>query len=219
MMLFQDRLQAGDKLAQRLRELKIPLQDPIILGIPRGGVPVGERVAETLGAPLDTIVLRKLPIPASPEAGFGVVTMDKTTIFNEEMLSHIYLSDKAIQEIVDEVYAEVLRRNRVYRKGRTFPSLDGRSVILTDDGLATGFTMLGAVRFAKKRKAGQTIAAVPVAHRGAYDLVRDECDQTVVLHISDQPYFAVASFYDQFPDMRDEEVVSYLEKKSTGKKM
>jgi putative phosphoribosyl transferase len=218
MMFFEDRLQAGEELAKKVKELEPLLKDPIVLGIPRGGVPVGDRVAEAICAPLDTIVLRKLPIPASPEAGFGVVTLDKTTIFNQEMLSYIHLSDRTIQRIVDEVYAEVLRRNRIYRRGRPFPSLEDRSVIITDDGLATGFTMLGAVRFSKKRGAGETIVAVPVAHQGAYNLVSAESDRTVALYVSRQPYFAVASFYGRFPDMSDEEVVRYLHKKRTCRK-
>lgn len=211
MILFRNRIDAGVKLARELSVLKPDLKDPIVLGIPRGGVPVGYCIATDLKAPLDTIVLRKLPIPHNPEAGFGAVTLDKVAIFNEELLSAMDISKPEMNRIIENVYREVLRRNQVYRDDKLFPLLDKRSVILTDDGLATGFTMLAAIKFVKKRKAGQIIAAVPVAHRDAYDLVKKESDKTVVLHISDDFYFAVASFYKEFPDMSDRDVVSYLE--------
>jgi putative phosphoribosyl transferase len=212
MILFSDRLQAGDFLAKKLSLFKSQLKDPIVLGIPRGGIPIGYRLAKSLASPLDTMVLRKLPMPTDPEAGFGAVTLDRTVIFNQELLSFIHLDDDQIDKIIHDVYQEVLRRNQVYRKGRPFPSLEKRSVILADDGLASGFTMLAAVKFVRKRKAQEVIVAVPVAHRQAFDLVRSESDQMVVLHISDAPYFAVASFYREFPEMSDQEVISYLEK-------
>jgi putative phosphoribosyl transferase len=212
MVLFNDRLQAGDFLAEKFSLLKPQPKDPIVLGIPRGGIPVGSRLAKSLASPLDTIVLRKLPIPTNPEAGFGAVTLDKTVIFNQELLPFIHLDNDQIDQIIHDVYQEVLRRNQVYRKGKPFPSLEKRSVILSDDGLASGFTMLAAVKFVRKRKAGEVIVAVPVAHRQAYDLVRSESDGMVVLHISDAPYFAVASFYQEFPEMSDREVISYLKR-------
>lgn len=210
---FTDREQAGDILAEKLAVLKPRFTNPIVLGIPRGGVSVGYRISKELDIPLDIIVLRKLPVPYNPETGFGAVTLDKTVIFNEELMMRMNLSQKEINEIIDDVYVEVLRRNKVYRKNKPFPSLSGRSVILTDDGLATGFTMLAAVRFAKKNKAKEIIVAVPVAHRQSYELVKKEADKTIVLHVSDLPYFAVASFYDEFPDMSDKGVIAYLEEK------
>lgn len=212
MPIFRDRQEAGNILVKKLLPLKPELADGIVLGIPRGGVPIGFLVAKELECPLDIIVLRKLPIPDNPEAGFGAVTLDKIPILNETLLSQINLSQRQINRIVDGVYEEVLRRNRVYRHNKPFPSLNGRSVILTDDGLATGYTMLAAVEFAKRKNAAQIIVAVPVAHREAYNIVKKEADEVVVLHISDFPYFAVASFYKEFSDMSDEEVVSYLER-------
>ncbi len=209
---FTDREQAGDILAQKLAVFNPRFTSPIILGIPRGGVPIGYRISQTLEIPLDVIVLRKLPVPYSPETGFGAVTLDKTTIFNNDLIRQFKLHKEEINEIINEVYKEVLRRNIAYRKNKPFPLLSGRTVILTDDGLATGFTMLAAVHFAKKNKAKEIIVAVPVAHRQSYELVKEEVDKIIVLHISDLPYFAVASFYDEFPDMSDKEVIGYLEK-------
>lgn len=213
MVIFNSRQEAGSILAAELMAAKPKLKNPIVLGIPRGGVPIGFLIAKALNCPLDAIVLRKLPIPNNPEAGFGAVTLDKTVIFNEALLAQVYLTKDKINRIVDNVYKEVLRRNRVYRWNKPFPLLEGRSVILTDDGLATGYTMLAAIKFAKAKGAFKTTAAVPVAHREAYKLVKKEADETIVLHISDYPFFAVASFYREFPDMSDEEVIHYLEDK------
>lgn len=211
MVIFSDRRQAGEALAERLAPLKPRLKDPIVLGIPRGGVPIGLLAAKALECPLDTVVLRKLPIPHNPEAGFGAVTLDKIAILNKALLAQINLSETQASRIIDNVYKEVLRRNSVYRRDKSFPDLGGRSVILTDDGLASGYTMLAAVEFSKRRGAAEIIVAVPVAHRQAYDLVKKKADEVIALHISGLPYFAVASFYREFPDMSDEEVVSCLE--------
>lgn len=197
-------------MAEKLTTFKPYFTDPIVLGIPRGGVAVGYRIREALKAPLDAIVLRKLPVPDNPEVGFGAVTLDKTVIFNEPLLVSLQLTRAEIDIIVDTVYKEVLRRNNAYRKQKVFPSLEKRSVILTDDGLATGVTMLAAVRFVKNKKPKEIIVAVPVAHKQAYTIVRNEANKVVVLHISDLPYFAVASFYDEFPEMSDKQVISFL---------
>ncbi len=211
-VLFENRADAGQKLAQSLRELQQVLKKPIVLGIPRGGVPVGNVLAKTLGCELDTIVLRKIPIPSDPEAGYGAVTIDKTVILNQEMLSHLRLSQEEMDQGIEEVYQEVKRRNEVYRKGRNFPELKGRSVILTDDGLATGYTMLTAVKFCQKKKPREIIVAIPVASDSAAELIKPEVDHFIVLHISHSFYFAVASFYNKFEDMMDGEVVEILEK-------
>lgn len=210
MVYFSSRKEAGVVLSQKFLPLKDKLRDPIVFGIPRGGVSIGFQVAKALDCSLDTIVLRKLPLPEDPEAGFGAVTLDRTTILNERILSQVNLSSHFIERIIDNVYKEVLRRNRVYRKDKTFPDLNERSVILTDDGLATGYTMLAAIKFVKEKGTQEIIVGVPVAHREAYNLVKQQVDKVIALHISDLPFFAVASFYREFPDMSDQEVVSYL---------
>jgi len=211
-ILFKDRIDAGKRLAQILNEKRSQFKNPIVLGIPRGGVPVGYVLAKDLNCELDTIVLRKIPIPSDPEAGYGAVTVDKTIILNQEMLPHLHLSKEEMDQGVEEVYQEVKRRNQVYRKGRNFPELKGRSVILTDDGLATGYTMLTAVKFCQGKRPKETIVAVPVSSDSAAELVKPEADHFIVLHISHSFYFAVASFYQRFEDMLDEEVVEILEK-------
>lgn len=210
MVIFRNRLEAGEILAKKLLELKLKIENPIVLGIPRGGVPIASQIAKALHCDFDAIVLRKLPIPENPEAGFGAVTLDKTAIFNETLLRQINLSKHSINKIIDRVYKEVLRRNQVFRKDKPFPVLEGRSVLLTDDGLASGYTMLAAIKFAREKNAGEIIVASPVAHKEAFELAKSSADKILVLHISRLPYFAVASFYEEFPDMSDDEVIAFL---------
>jgi putative phosphoribosyl transferase len=210
MIIFRDREDAGARLAQRLHEMKPGLRDALVLGIPRGGVPIGFHIAKILNAPLDILVLRKLPIPDDPEAGFGAVTLDKIPLFNVSLLEKISLSEREISEIVSEVAKEVDRRNKRYRGKKPFPVIEGRSVILADDGLASGFTMLAAIRFVREHKARDVVVAVPVAHEEAFRLIEKKSDKIIVLHISTETFFAVASFYREFPDMKDEEVVAFL---------
>lgn len=210
MKFFTDRDEAGEELTKEFMEKGFSLRQPIVLGIPRGGIPVGYPLAKDLEADLEVVVVRKLPIPESPEAGFGAVTLDKTVLLNEELLGQILLTENQITKIVDDVYAEVLRRDRIYRGNKKFPDLENRSVIITDDGLASGYTMLSAIEFCRKKVPKEIIAASPVAHRNSYDLIKKSADSIVVLHISDFPYFAVASFYEKFPDMSDEEIIAYL---------
>jgi putative phosphoribosyl transferase len=212
MRLFADRDEAGEKLAREFVKRGFSLKQPMVLGIPRGGIPVGYALAKDLEADLDVVVVRKLPIPESPEAGFGAVTLDRTVFLNDELVGQIFISETEITKIVDYVYAEVLRRNRIYRGDKSFPDLKDRSVIITDDGLASGYTMLSAIEFCRKKAPEKIIAASPVAHKNSYDLIEKSADSIVVLHISDFPYFAVASFYEEFPDMSDEEVIAYLKK-------
>lgn len=212
MAIFASRQEAGQLLSKKISELKLQIVNPIVLGIPRGGLATGYPVAKSLNAPLDAIVLRKLPVPDNPETGFGAVAIDKTAIFNDDLLARLFLTKAEVKHIVDDVYQEVLRRNRVYRANRPFPELAKRAVILTDDGLATGITMLAAIQFAKRKKADKIIVAVPVAHQEAYEKVKKEADTAVALAVSGSGYFAVASFYREFPEMTDEQAVEYLQK-------
>lgn len=212
MVLFKDRDDAGRRLAQRIRESGLCLENPIVLAIPRGGVPIGYCLAQRLRCVLEVLVLRKLPLPDNPEAGFGAVTLDKTVVLNEKLLQILLLSKNHLDRIIADVYREVLRRDRAYRGQRVFPALKNCSIILTDDGLASGYTMLSAVEFTRKHQAKNIIVASPVAHRQAYQLVKRKADGVITLYISQAAYFAVASFYQEFPGMDDEEVLTYLKR-------
>jgi putative phosphoribosyl transferase len=212
MILFEDRFDAGNKLTEEIISLEYEFRNPLVLGIPRGGLAVGYPLAKKLKCPLEPVMLRKLPIPFNQEMGFGTVDLDKKVILNEELIKKGYVSEKVIQPIVEEVYREVLRRDKAYRGNRPFPELKNRSVLIADDGLATGFTMLAAVRFARKREAEEIVVTVPVAHHESYHLVKKEVDDIICLNISRGFSFAVASFYMSFPDMNDAEVIKILKK-------
>ncbi|MBI2368742.1 MAG: phosphoribosyltransferase [Deltaproteobacteria bacterium] len=207
---FATRVRAGEQLAERLATRA--LTDPIVLGIPRGGLPVGVPIAQRLGCPLDAIVLRKVPVPWSPEMGYGAVTLDATRVMNAPLLRRLKLTPEEVDRDVARVYEEVLRRDRIYREGRPFPPLQGRSVILTDDGLATGYTMLAAVVFARKHQPQKVLVAVPVSSDTAAELLRAAADDLICLYVSEAPSFAVANFYEDFSDMTDEEVLQWLKR-------
>lgn len=206
-VLFLDREDAGNKLAETYRG---PREDLVVLGIPRGGIPVGYRLARELGGVFDVLVARKLPVPHNPEAGFGAVAPDGSLYLNEEMLRHLPLSGEQVRAIASRVLVEVRRRLKVYRGDRPFPELERKNVILTDDGLATGYTMIAAVEMVRKMEPASVIVAVPVSPENTARRVRPLVDHFHCLHVSDRYPFAVADFYIDFHDLTDEEVLAYL---------
>ncbi len=205
--MFKDRRDAGRRLAGRLSLYR---HNAVVLAIPRGGVPVGYEVARALGVPLDVIVPRKLPIPSDPEAGFGAVAPDGTVVLNEHLLAYLGLSVEDIEKIVGEVLTEVRRRVREYRGDRPYPSLKNKNVIVVDDGLASGYTMIAAVRAIKKERPGRVIVAVPCSPRTSVDRLEKEADEVACLAVQPSGPFAVASYYESFPDLSDEEVKGLL---------
>jgi putative phosphoribosyl transferase len=205
---YKDRRQAGERLAQHLAEYRG--RRTIVLGIPRGGVAVGVPIAEALEAELDVIVLRKIPIPWEPEAGFGAVTAEGDVILNEAMVRRLGLRQDEITRQAERVRAEVERRARAYRGDRPFPELQGRPVIVVDDGLASGYTMIAALRSARVRGAEELICAAPVSPADSLEAVRPYADRVVCPLVTREYPFAVASFYERFPDMSDDEVRELL---------
>lgn len=212
-ILFMDREDAGRKLSEAYSG---PSSDLVVLGIPRGGVPVGFHLAGELDGELDVIVVRKLPIPSNPEAGFGAIAPDGSLVLNDDMLRGLRLSQRDIDEISSRVLREVKRRERAYRGDRPFPELEGRNVVLTDDGLATGYTMIAAVKMARAHGPASVSAAVPVSPSGTARRVQPLVDHFHCLHVSNRYPFAVASFYRDFHDMSDDEVTAYLDRARLG---
>ncbi|HUL62413.1 MAG TPA: phosphoribosyltransferase family protein [Methanocella sp.] len=206
-MIFRDRREAGEKLAERLKAFKD--QDPLVLAIPRGGVPVGCEISRALRAPFDLIVPRKLPIPYNTEAGFGAVTPDGTVVLNERLVAQLGLPQWEIDSIVMTVLDEVQRRVKAYRPG---PPLDpkGKAVIITDDGLASGYTMIAAVRDVRKKSPAKVLVAVPCSPRSSVELLEAEADEVICLSVQERGPFAVASYYEAFPDLSDGEVLALL---------
>ena len=207
--LFRDRRDAGRRLAERLLDYQD--RDAVVLAIPRGGVPVGFEVAGRLRAEFDVIVPRKIPIPWNPEAGMGAITADGTMVLNESMVRSLGLSKEEIEHAAEEVREEVVRRTEIYRAGRVEPEIAGKPVILVDDGLASGYTMLAAIESLKKQGPSSIVVAVPTASSGAARLIGPKVDELVALIVSERLPFAVADFYLEWRDLSDEEVLEFLQ--------
>jgi len=207
-VLFTDREEAGQKLAESYQG---PRNNVVVLGIPRGGLPTGYPLAKSVGGILDAIVVRKLPVPQSPEAGFGAIAPDGSLVINEEMMRSLFLTEEQVKAIAAGVLEEVKRRDKAYRGERPLPELKGKNVVLTDDGLATGITMIAAIKMARKMGAGYVAVAVPVSPSDTADRIRPMVDYFHCLYLSTHYPFAVASFYRDFHDMSDAEVLEYLE--------
>lgn len=205
---FRDRFHAGELLADKLK----PYTNPVILAIPSGGVPVGAAIAEKLGIPLDLIIVRKIPIPYSPEAGFGSVSWDGDVMLNEKLLSQLHLSDGEIKAAVEKVKHELERRMEKFRGKKPFPELKGRSVIIVDDGLASGYTMLSAVSAVRKYSPARITVAVPTASKNALELVSKHVDELVCLNVRDTAMFAVANAYKEWYDLDEREVIEILKR-------
>jgi putative phosphoribosyl transferase len=206
--LFADRREAGRRLAgalERFREL-----EPVVIALPRGGVPVGFEVAKALAAPLDILLVRKLGAPFNPEYGIGAIAEGGIRFVRAEDAEMIGISDEELEAVVARESAELERRQRLYRGGREPLPVEGRTAILVDDGIATGGTAVAAGRALKARGATRVILAVPVAPPGTEERLADDFDEVVFL---DQPhgFFGIGQFYIDFGQLGDEEVVELLE--------
>lgn len=210
-VLFFDRYDAGMKLAAELRHYAD--SKAIIMAIPRGGVAVASPVSRELHLPLDVLVVRKIPIPSSPEMGMGAVTSDGSILLDEPLLRELGISTEKAEKIAVSVKQEMQRRVHLYRGDKPYPDFADKTVILVDDGLATGFTMLAAVKSIKGKKTSHLVIAVPVCSSQAFAKVAPEADEFITLAIQESPEFAVASFYREWSDMSDEEVLKLLDQR------
>jgi putative phosphoribosyl transferase len=208
--IFMNRSEAGKILGLMLRPEYEHIDEGMVLAIPSGGVPVGLRVKEILDLPFDLMIARKLQIPGNPEAGFGAMMLDGTVFYNERLLSELQLRPGQIDAEKERVGAELEKRNLLFRKGRPVPDLSGKRVILVDDGLASGFTMLASVAMAKKASARETIVAVPTAPQSTIDRIQSEVDKVYCANIRTTAYFAVAEAYRNWYDLSEAEVLKIL---------
>lgn len=210
-MQFRDRRQAGRKLADELRtrQEQGALPDPVVLALPRGGVSVAAEVARALGAPLDVLVVRKIGAPFQEELGVGAITGDDEPLFDEHTLDALGLSRGRLAPVVERERTELRRRQGLYRAGRPAPDLRGRTVIVVDDGLATGVTARAALRSVRRRAPRQVVLAVPVGSPEAVDLLRAEADDVICLY---QParLMAVGLWYEDFQQLSDADVLEAL---------
>ncbi len=207
---FQDRYEAGLELVKALNCR--PQPNPFVLALPRGGVPVAKALADALQAPLDLALVRKLPLPSSPEAGFGAVAIDGSCILNTRTIQYFGLSDSEIDLISDKVRQEVQRRAHEYRGAADPPEITGMDVYLVDDGLATGYTMMAAAKMVRQLRPKSITLCVPVSPEESIRAVTPYFDVIHCLIAQDFPPFAVASFYRRFPDMSDDEVREILKR-------
>ncbi len=208
-MLFRDRKEAGRRLAERLAFLKHE-KDVIVLGIPRGGVVVAAEVADALAAPLDIFIAHKIGAPFNSELAIGALTSTNDVVLDEEMVECLHLSRGEIIREIGYQSEEIARRLELFRKG--CPPLDvrGRLVVIVDDGIATGSTMLASLRALRKQQPAKLILAVPVSPPETLARLSKECDQAIAVS-TPQPFWSVGRFYAHFSQTDDAEVVRLLE--------
>lgn len=206
-MKFLDRRQAGQQLAAKLLAYRHQ-PEVMVLALPRGGVPVGQEVATALGAPLDVFVVRKLGVPYHPEYAFGAIASGGVTVINPEA-ERLQLDAREVDAVVAREQQELLRRERLYRGGKPPLVLHDKTVILVDDGLATGATMRAAVRAVRQQGAGRVVVAVPVGAADTVQSIRAEVDDMVCIAMP-SPFHAVGLWYEQFDQVSDDEVRAML---------
>lgn len=215
-MRFRDRRQAGRELAARLRERQDEgaLPDPVVLALPRGGVAVAAEVARTLDAPLDVLVVRKVGAPFHEEFGVGAMAGDGVPVFDRDALRLLGLSEADLAPVVERERTELRRREQLYRQGRPAPEPRGRTVIVVDDGLATGSTARAALRALRSHAPGHLVLAVPVGSPEAAALMLAEADEVVCLY-EPAAFMAVGQWYEEFDQLTDEDVLEALHQRQT----
>ena len=207
-VIFENRNDAGRQLAAELSEYNN--QPVVVLAIPNGGVPVALEVAGALKADLDLVICRKIPLPLTPEAGFGACADDGTIVLNEEIAKRVGLSRQQIEYEASKVRAEIKRRSILYKGDRPLVTVTGRTVIIIDDGLASGITMRAAVESVRHHRPREIVVAVPCASALAVKQLEKVADKVVTCTTGFMPRFAVADFYRYWYDLTDDEVLRYL---------
>mgnify|MGYP001147206296 CR=1 FL=1 len=207
-MQFRDRREAGRALAKELAFLK-GRPDIVVLAIPRGGVVIGFQVAQELGAPLDVYITRKIGAPYNPELALGAVASDGSVVLDDDLMHRLGVSSDFIEEEIAQQQTEIQRRIEKYRGGREAMDLTGKTVVLVDDGVATGATTLVTIRALKKQPLAKLILAIPVGPPDTIAKLSKEVDQVVCLS-TPEPFWAVGAFYLVFDQTSDEEVTQLL---------
>jgi putative phosphoribosyl transferase len=205
---FRDRRDAGHQLALALQDLRGAAR-VVVAGLPRGGVPVADEVASAIGAPLDVILVRKLGVPFQPELAFGAIGEDDVQVLNPGVVSMARLSAEAIERVVTRERAELARRAVRFRAGRRRIPLAGATVVIVDDGIATGATARAACEVARAEGAARVIVAVPVAPPGWDERLGDVADELLAIETPEE-FSAVGQFYNDFSQSTDDEVVAIL---------
>ena len=207
-MIFRDRRDAGERLAARLLFLKGE-PDLIVLGIPRGGVVVAAEIARALNAPLDVFIAHKIGAPFNPELAIGALTESGEVWFDRDLIDRLQSSPDEIKVAVDAQRLEISGRRALFRKGLLPLDVAGKKVVLVDDGVATGSTVLISLRALRKQSSARLILAIPVGPADTVAMLARECDEAVVLS-TPEPFWAVGRFYESFDQTSDKEVIALL---------
>ncbi len=207
MALFEDRREAGKRLAAELGGYIG--RDGLVLALPRGGVVVGYEVATALGLPLEVFVSRKLGAPDNPELAIGAIAEIDGLWVDRETLKLLGVPEEYVRQEAERQKQEIGRRIRLYREGHPMPSLEGKTAIVVDDGVATGYTMLAALRGVRLAGPSELVAAVPVAPQETLWRISEEADKVVCL-ATPEPFYAVGLHYERFEQLSDQDVVEYL---------
>ncbi len=210
--VFKNREEAGKLLAEKL--VKYTGIDTFVFAIPSGGIPVAWFVAKKLGSGFDLVISRKIQFPYNPEAGFGAVSFDGEIILNKSLIKNFPLEEEVINQQISKAFREAKIKDEMFRGSKRFPDIKGKTVIVVDDGLASGYTMLAALKSIKKRKPKKLIVAVPTGNSSAINLVKPEVDEIYCLNVRDRFIFAVADAYDEWHDVSEEEALKWLRKKT-----
>ncbi|HXG39733.1 MAG TPA: phosphoribosyltransferase [Candidatus Limnocylindrales bacterium] len=215
---FRDRTEAGRRLASVLAPRYAGRDDVVVLALPRGGVPVGFEVARALDAPLDVFIVRKLGVPGHEELAMGAIASGGVRVLADEVIASVGATEAEIASVAERELRELERRERLYRGSRPAPHLEGKVVILVDDGLATGSTMRAAVAAVRRCNPARIVVAVPTGAPDTCRLLEREADEVVCL-TTPEPFYAVGLWYERFEPTTDEEVRSLLDaaaRRTTG---
>ncbi len=205
---FSNRAAAGQQLAVQLEQF---IQtETLVLGLPRGGVPVAHAVSVALSAALDICLVRKLGLPSQPELAMGAIASGNVQYFNESIIQSCRVSAEALSHVLRREQAELLRRETIYRQGRPFPSIQHRQILVVDDGIATGASMLAALQTLRIQQPQHIIVAVPVAPQSSLERVRALADKVICL-ICPDPFDSVGQWYADFDQISDAEVCRLLQ--------
>jgi len=210
---FRNRAEAGQRLAQRLLAYA-GRPDVVVLGLPRGGVPVAFEVVRALEVPLGVVVVRKLGVPGHKELAMGAIASGGIRVLNDDVVRHLNIPDRVIEAVTAQELRELHWRERAYRGDQPTPDVRGRAVILVDDGIATGSTMLAAIAALRRLEPARIIVAVPTAAPSTCDEIRRVADDCIC-EIMPEPFYAVGAWYEDFSQTTDEEVRDLLDQATT----
>lgn len=209
-MLFRDRVEAGQMLAEKLQAYA-GRDDVLVLALPRGGVPVAFGVAKGLKAPLDIFLVRKLGVPGHEELAMGAIATGSVRVLNQDLISQLRIPGHVIDAVIKKEERELALREHLYRGDQSARDVRGKTVILVDDGLATGSSMYAAVTALRRREPARVVVAVPAAAPATCEAFRNVVDE-IVCAVTPEPFYAVGTWYDDFSQTTDEEVRNLLER-------